>query len=158
TIALKVVESGGTATATSTTHIGAVATDSKGIVISAVPSLDVVYGPMIQWGKNPWAFADYRAYSAMTLRSAAYDTLGLGANLPFFAPLAGTVAYKWFPWSQNTTSLSGGISSTDMTFTVADVSKIDTSEFPTFINIGSSIFNFEEIKVCSVATATFTVC
>ena len=39
---------------------GAVATDSKGVVITNNPEVDKIMGPMIAFGRNPWTWADSR--------------------------------------------------------------------------------------------------
>ncbi|MGA2184806.1 MAG: hypothetical protein ABSH47_17440 [Bryobacteraceae bacterium] len=153
-----------------TQHIGAVATDSKGVVVQANPAADSIFGPMIAFGKNPWGLADYWAMRATSLRYQDYLSYGLSPTWPY-APWeqaqTGTVTYTWDgvgmgPVSAPGTTLSGsGItSSTATSFTVADVAKLDLSELPTrvYISSPSSYYQFEEIRICSVSGSTLTVC
>src|SRR5207302_1936729 len=56
-VRLKVTDAKGTA-ATADLTVGAVATDSNGVVIQANPAADILFGPMIALGKNPWGYAD----------------------------------------------------------------------------------------------------
>jgi hypothetical protein len=136
---------------TETLHVGAVATDDNGVVVNADPNVDKLFGPMIAFGASPWGYMDERAMTATKLRSAAYDAMGL--NPPSWEiPRAGTVSYTA---EGKTTTLSAGISATDMTMTLTDASQLDWSELPTRIIVG---WPQEEIRICSQDGNTLTVC
>jgi len=64
-------------TATSVTHIGAVATDEDGVVVNANPAADAILGPMIAFGRNPWGLADYWHLAGSIQRQAQYIAAGL---------------------------------------------------------------------------------
>ncbi len=51
---LKVTDAAGN-TAAAKIEVGAVATDDNGVVVNADPNVDKIFGPMIAWGRNPWA-------------------------------------------------------------------------------------------------------
>ena len=139
-------------TASTTLQVGAVATDANGVVVQADPNADKLFGPMIAFGQNPWGYADERALKATTLRSAAYDSMGI-TNPTWTVPLPGTVTYKF--WPPNTT-LAGDISSSAMSIQVSDVTQLDLTSFPTRILLGTS--PFEEIRICSASGNTLQVC
>lgn len=132
-------------------EVGAVATDDNGVVVNADPNVDKLFGPMIAFGASPWGYMDERAMTATKLRSAAYDAAGL--NPPSWEiQRAGTVSYTA---EGKTTTLSAGISSTDMTITLTDSSPLDWSELPTRIIVG---WPQEEIRICGRDGNTLTVC
>jgi hypothetical protein len=162
-----------------TQHIGAVATDSNGVVVNADPNVDFLFGPMIAWGKNPWGYQDWWAAHASALRSADYtgapanNIAGGGwitgaSNKPqweytgqgttsFYANCVGPPAFC------NTslgTTLNGSILATDMTITVTDATKLDLTTFPTHIILyaGFGAGQSEEIRICSAASNVLTVC
>jgi hypothetical protein len=154
--------------ATATQDIGAVATDNNGIVIQANPAADQIFGPMIAFGRNPWGLADYWALRATTLRFQDYQSYGLSPTWPYAAwevAQPGTVSYTWngvgmAPIGAAGTTLSGaGIgSSTTMSFTVADITKLDVSELPTRVYVWTTSGQYEEIWICSANGNTLTVC
>ena len=117
--------------ATSIQDIGAVAYDDNGVVIPADPKVTAIFGPMIAFGKNPWGWEDEREISALNLRYAAYTTpdpynSGTLANPIWDTPQTGTV--DWYANGKgpsvgtSCTTLSSGISATDMTIPVTDAS------------------------------------
>ncbi len=61
TFALLVTDGAGN-TASTTLDVGAVATDSNGVVVYFDDRLYTVLGPLIAWGKNPWEYVDKQAY------------------------------------------------------------------------------------------------
>lgn len=140
------------ATASTTLEIGAVATDSNGVVVQADPNADKLFGPMIAFGQNPWEFADERALKATTLRSVAYDAAGL-ASPSWTVARPGTVTYKFWPPS---TSIAADLSASTMSLQVSDVSQLDLTTFPTRILVGTVYF--EEIRICSATGNTLQVC
>lgn len=123
----------GGASGTSTLQIGAVATDDNGVIVNTDPNADLIYGPMIAFGKNPWQYQDERALKATTLRSAAYDAQGL--NPPSWAvALPGTVSY---PIAGITTTLCGAVAdAVVLSVTICTAEKIDLTSFPTHILVG----------------------
>ena len=91
TFCLQVTDSSSN-TASADLTVGAVATDDNGVVVSANPNVEKIFGPMIAFGKNPWGYMDERAISATRLRAAAYNNLGI--NPPVWETRqAGTVSY-----------------------------------------------------------------
>jgi hypothetical protein len=156
--------------ATMAQDIGAVATDNNGIVVQANPAADAIFGPMIAFGRNPWGLADYWAMRATSLRFQDYQSSGLSPTWPY-APWeqaqGGTVSYTWggvgmTPTYENpppgtTLSGSGIATATATSFTVADITKLDISELPTRVYVGT-LGSYEEIYVCSASGNTLTVC
>lgn len=148
---LKVTDTRGK-TATADLTVGAVATDSNGVVVQANPDADLLFGPMIAFGKNPWAYADERALRATTLRSAVYDATGV-ATPSWTVPRAGTVSYNLEPRS---TTLGAPITATDTSIQVSDVNQLDLTTFPTLVLAGN--IPYEEMRICSVSGNTLEVC
>ena len=138
---------------TSTQHIGVVAMDQNGVVINADPNADILYGPMIAFGKNPWGYADERALAATTLRKAVYETPGSGIVNPTWAINGqGTISYTFAGVGgvglPGTSLCSPIANATAQSIVVCDASKIDLSDLPTriLINPGASA---EEVRICS---------
>jgi len=48
--------------------IGAVGTDSNGVIVQANPNADFIFGPMIALGRNPWGLQDYEAQQMVNLQ------------------------------------------------------------------------------------------
>lgn len=143
--------------ATSTQHIGAVAMDDNGVVINADPNADIVFGPMIAFGKNPWGYADERALAATTLRKAAYEMPGSIAHPTWTTNGQGTISYS-FGGVGNLgppgTRLCGSIASaTSLSILVCDASKLDLSALPTRILINPGTKS-EEVRICSATGAS----
>ena len=158
--ALKVTDAAGN-TATAGLQAGAVATDNNGVVVNANPNTDLIFGPMIAFGKNPWGWMDQRALSATTLRAAAYTSLGLTPP-SWTVPLPGTVSYV-FNGNTNLgaggTSLCSAITSiTQLSITVCNATKLDLSSFPTRILVGPTYQPQEEVRICSASGNVLTVC
>ena len=144
--------SGGSAIATA--DIGAVAQDSKGVVVNADPDVDKIFGPMIALGKNPWGWADERAYSDIALQSAYLSSVNY--NPPTFATKGtGTIAYR-YGGNLAATTLNGSISATATSITVADVTKLDLSTLPATPT--DILIENELIRICSASGNTLTVC
>jgi hypothetical protein len=163
-------------TASSTVHIGAVATDANGIVSTGIADADFMLGPLIAFGKNPWGYQDYWHAHASSLRAADYalPVSDQGQSYPGWSTLgkpqwefygAGTVSFNWncvgnpyFCQGTGTgTTLNGSCSSTSTSCTVGDITKLDVSVLPTRIIIYDGT-NFDEMRVCSVASNTLTWC
>lgn len=132
--------------------VGAVATDSKGVVVQANPAADLLFGPMIAFGKNPWGYADERALTATTLRSAAYDAAGV-ASPSWTTPQTGTVSYDL---AARATTVAAAITATDRFIQLSDVTQFDLTTFPTLILVGNA--PFEEIHICSASGNRLEVC
>lgn len=154
--------------------IGAVATDSRGVVVNPNPAVNFLFGPIIAWGQNPWGYADYWSMHATTLRSADYAQTVTSQNLTYPGwstngkpqwefPGQGTVSYHWNcagqPYFCGSTGLALGaaLGLSDTSVTVNNASSIDTSELPTRILVSDGT-NTDELRVCSVASNTLTLC
>lgn len=150
---------------TAVSDMGAVAMDSKGVVVNADPKVDALFGNMIAFGRNPWGFADYWAQHAMTLRAADYASSGWDA-LQWEQLGSGTVSYYWggvgyVPGdSALGTTLSVGITASSTSLTVGNAALLDLTQLPTRILImpGNYASIAEEIRICAVTGNTLTVC
>jgi hypothetical protein len=159
-IQLTVTDSAGTKNV-GVTHIGAVAMDANGIVINGNPDVDVLFGPMIAWGRNPWGFADERQMRSTVLRNAYYTDPAQGhlGNPTWATPGQGTISYTMggkgvHPISPGGTTLASAITTaTQLSITVTDATQLDLTAFPTRIKIEN-----EEIRVCSASGNVLTVC
>ena len=143
--------------ATQDLEFGAVATDDNGVVVHANPAADLIFGPMIAFGKNPWPFEDQMTLHSAQVRKPAIDSIsppGWGTNQ------AGTVSY--FGSSATTprqTQLASAVTATGTTLTLTDASKLDFSVLPTIIIVhGASIQPNEEMRICGAAGNVLTVC
>jgi hypothetical protein len=152
-------------TATANLGAGAVATDDNGVVVNADPNVDIIFGPMIAFGANPWGFADERALTATKLRIAAYAAQGL--NSPSWAtPGSGTVTYLFngvgaYYGASPAAKLSKSVTDANvMSIAVADASPLNLSSLPTRILLGNG--PREEVRICDASAtrgpATLTVC
>jgi hypothetical protein len=158
---LRVTDAAGN-TATAPLQIGAVATDDNGVVANADPNVDLIFGPMIAFGKNPRGYADERAMAATQLQMAAYNAQGL--NPPSWTTAAtGSVSYIFNGVGVAgalATTLSSAIGSTDTTISVADASPLDLSSLPARILLGP--IPRKEVRICGASAttgpATLTVC
>jgi hypothetical protein len=141
--------------ASATLDVGAVATDSNGVVVQANPAADAIFGPMIAFGKNPWGWADERNLKMETLEQNRY------ATPPSWASPAenATVSYSFFdPISAPVaTTLAGAITATALTIPVTSAGSLDLSTLPTEILIGNPAV-WEAIRICSVAGNNLNVC
>jgi len=153
TFQLTVTDAAGS-TATDTLEMGAIATDSNGIVVQGDANADKIFGPMIALGSNPWAFQDYQAMSATSLRATAY-----AASLPpsWATWKTGTVTYKRSGLSPLSATLNGGISATDTTIVLNDASGFDWTVTPTVIQTSNG-YGGEMIRICNRSGNTLTVC
>lgn len=174
-VQLQVTDAGGTK-ALDTVTVGAVATDANGVVVQANSNVEVLFGPMIAFGKNPWGYEDERHFTGSALNYVSYqapDANGYStANPSWVNPGAGTIAYKMNGLGTTgnpVTTLSSGINATDTSITVADASALDLTGLPgTPVRIciassGSTIpcdyyTAHEEIRICSVSGNVLTVC
>jgi hypothetical protein len=163
-------------TATSVTHIGAVATDANGVVVNANPAADAILGPMIAFGQNPWGLGDYWHLAGSIQREGQYVASGLSPTWPYATwevMQPGTVSYNWIGVGMapsymggTATTLSAACSSSATSCTVANAAPLQLASLPARIYISSAGSNrsnpqFEEIRVCSVsgtAPATLTFC
>lgn len=155
--------------------LGAVATDSNGVVVNANPLVDFLFGPMIALGKNPWGYQDYWALRATTLRSADYantvTSQGLsypgwttnGGKPQWETPGQGTVKYNFNCvgppgfCDRSSMTLSAPLNATDTSVTVSSTSRLDLSSFPTRILVWDGS-NWDELRICSAASNVLTLC
>lgn len=72
---LTVKDASGT-TGTTTLAVGAVATDSNGVVVQANPAADLIFGPMIAFGKHAWSYVDYSQKALFDYWSQQYQYKG----------------------------------------------------------------------------------
>lgn len=139
-------------------EVGAVAMDSKGVVINANPAADVLFGPMIGFGRNPWPWADEMTLRAATIRKNFFDAIsppGWGASLQ------GTVSYQpGIPGQPAETGLTVAVQPADMSLTVSNASKLDLATLPTIVQIFplNAWVPVEEVRICSVSGNTLNVC
>jgi len=163
-------------TATSVTHIGAVATDEDGVVVNANPAADAILGPMIAFGRNPCGLADYWHVAGSIQRQAQYIAAGLSPTWPYATwevMQPGHVSYNWIGAGMAPSYMGGAqtlltaqCSSTAQSCTVADIAPLNLTTLPARIYISSAGSNrnnptFEEIRVCSVSgtsPAVLTFC
>lgn len=163
--ALQVTDAAGSKS-TATLQVGAVATDDKGVVVNADPNVDLLFGPMIAFGKNPWGYQDYWQMHAMNLRAADYVQQGWGPVPQWEKTGAGTVSYYWNgvgirPGSTSVNlPLAAAISATSLAIPVANAAALNWSELPTRILIAAGLFpnTAEEVRICSVTGNTLNVC
>jgi hypothetical protein len=131
--------------ATATADIGAVGTDSNRVVVQASPDADVIFGPMIELGQNPWGLQDSLDQQMIDLQ---YVYQGCCA-IPTWAALRGqgTVSYtfcgKGGCSAGGGTSLTSAINSTTLSIPVNNASVLDLSTLPsvpTTIIVDSEVF------------------
>ena len=162
-------------TGTTIVHVGAVATDSNGVVVNSNPLVDALFGPMVALGRNPWGYQDYWALRATYLRNQDYAHTLTGQNQVFpgwttnggkpqwETPGQGTVSFYFNCagnpsfCNQSGTTLNGAITATSSTVVVNNASQIDTSTLPTRIIVYDGT-NWDELRVCSAAGNTLTLC
>ncbi|MCU1337783.1 MAG: hypothetical protein JWO19_3364 [Bryobacterales bacterium] len=155
---VQLVATSSSGSATATADIGAVAQDSNGVVVNADPNVDMVFGPMIALGKNPWGWADERQYAMIALQTAYLSSRDYNPP-PFVKKAQGTIAYK-FGGNLNCTTLSSGITATTLSIRVTNASCLSLSTLPgtpTDIIVGTEL-----IRICSTSAtsgaATLTAC
>jgi len=158
-ILLKVMDAAGNL-ATSLLDLGAVATDSNGVVVQADPNVTKIFGEMMAHGRNPWTWFDEKRWASATARAPggvnAYDT-----NPLWLTNLPGTITYT--PSTNTTTiqtTLNGSITGSSMSFDLVDASKLDWSSLPTIIMLHEpNSYNVkEQIVICNQSGNTLTVC
>jgi hypothetical protein len=146
---------------TSTQDIGAVAMDDNGVVINADPSADLIFGPMIAFGRNPWGLQD--AYSKIMV-DAQYSYQGCCTPPVWTTSGQGTISYTFCGiggCSQGTgTKLDTATTAAALTLDVDNVSVLDLSSLP---SLPTTIFvESEVILICgttgSTGHQTLTVC
>lgn len=137
---------------------GAVAMDSKGVVIQANPAADILFGPMIALGKNPWPWADEMTLHSAIVRKPYLDTIsppGWGGGVQ------GTISYEpGRPGQPAETGITVAVQPADNSVTVANASKLDFSSLPAIAIIypGNAWVPVEEIRVCSVSGNVLNIC
>ncbi len=137
---------------------GAVATDNNDVVIHANPDVEKIFGPMIAFGKNPWAYADDTALRGVQVRTVDYVTK---FNTPpeWAVSLAGTVNYNaTADFASNKTTLTAGVTASSPSIPVASLTNLDLSAFPTIIAIGTPDSRGEEVLICSVSGLNLIPC
>ena len=151
---LQVTDSAGS-TASAGLALGAVATDSNGVVVQANPAADAIFGPMIAFGKNPWSYADERNLRMENLQQNSYATPPSWAS----PAEAATVNYTFFDpeGTPAAAALSGAITATGLTIPLASTGSLDLSSLPTQILVGNAA-SWEIVRVCSVAGPVMNVC
>jgi hypothetical protein len=139
-------------------EVGAVATDDNGVVVQANPAADILFGPMIAFGKNPWPWMDQMALHSAEVRSPYLDTIsppGWGTDQP------GTISYELArPGQPAETTIASEFGATTATLTVTNASKLDLTTFPVIIALyrPGSYVNIEELRICSASGNVLTVC
>ena len=74
---------------------GFVATDDNGVVVTGNPSVDILLGPQIQLGRNPWGWFDDRHTAEAALQIADLSTYySLGGTAPWNTAAPGTITVK----------------------------------------------------------------
>ncbi|MGA2184807.1 MAG: hypothetical protein ABSH47_17445 [Bryobacteraceae bacterium] len=140
---------------TQTLQVGVVATDANGVVMQSNPNADLLFGPMIAFGRNPWGYQDARAIYATTQRNVAYDAYP-GNPPAWIQALPGTVSYPFAPVS---TILARDITATSTSIIVTDASKLDFTSLPgtpTVVYVNG--LGGEEVRICSASGNTLNVC
>ena len=160
---VQLVATNASGSAKATQDIGAVATDSNGIVINSDPRVAEIFGTQIAFGQNPWGFEDERNLKAIlaqpAYQAANYDTT-------WYTTGQGTISYpfagKGVAPGPACTTLAGSILATDTSISVTDASCLSLSSLPTWILIGNSYNTSELVRICSASAtsgaATLTVC
>jgi len=161
-----------------TADVGAVATDHNGVVINQNPNADIIFGPMIAFGKSPWSYMDVRAYCGLLLKAypgtitQSPDCSGIAGNMdalggygptpPVWSKTGvGTVSYKYAAGLSPQTSLCSDLTATDMSVTVCDASKLDLTSLPgspVLLQIHQNAPPGELIWFCSVSGNVLRVC
>ena len=153
--------------ATASQDIGAVATDSNGVVVNADPNVDFLFGPMIAWGQNPWGYQDYWAEHASQLRLADYLNNGWVQG-PLQKPQweytgQGTVSYYFncvgpVATCNNSlgTALTAAYNPGNTTIAVANAAALDLTSLPTHVILYNGTSN--ELRICSASGNILTLC
>ncbi len=160
---VQLVARNGSGSATATQDIGAVATDSNGVVINSDPRVAEIFGPQIAFGQNPWGWEDERDFKTVLFQTA-YQAANYDKT--WYTPGQGTVSYpfagKGIAPGPACTTLSSGIGAADMSIPVSDASCLSLGNLPTWILIGNSFTSLELVRVCGTSAtsgpAMLTVC
>lgn len=170
---LTVTDAGGLV-ATASDDIGAVAQDSKGVVVNAVTAVDDLLGNMLAYGKNPWGYQDYWTNHASQVRTVNYaapvtGTFGetyQGWSVPLQWEKTGQGTVDYFfncrgnigPCGSNAAVTTvGTVSSASTTIVVNDGTIFTISSFPTRLVLYDGV-NADEFRVCSLSVNTYTLC
>jgi hypothetical protein len=143
-------------------EIGAVAMDSNGVVINADPNADIIFGPMIAFGQNPWGLQDA---NSKIMVDAQYSYLKC-CTPPTWATTngQGTISYTFCGiggCSTGTgTKLDTAMTATSLTVDVDNVSVLDLTSLPsvpTTISVDAEV-----MTICGTTGTsghqTLTVC
>lgn len=152
---------------TGTGHIGAVGTDSNNVVVQANADADLIYGPMMMWGSNPWGARDALAMIGANAQVAyqgccavpSWATAGTGTTAYTFCGKGGCT-------SGTGTTTTGSMTSTQSTVPITNASVLDLSTLP---SVPTTIWvgplpgtNSEIMLICSTTgtsgAQTLTVC
>lgn len=163
TYRLQLTVGDGTNTATSTLDVGAIATDTKGVVVQADSKADVIFGPMIAYGRSALGRIDERTETMRRLQPAYLTSSGYDKTTPpaWNTPATGTVTFRTQASTGSSTTTTAGINTTDLSIPIADASQLNLSSFPTIVALQSSTYSHEYVLItASTATsgaATLTV-
>jgi hypothetical protein len=149
---LKVADSAGN-TASTSLQVGAVATDSNGVVVNANPAADEIFGPMIAFGKNPWGYADERNLAMENLQANTFATPPTWSS-PTESP---TVHYHFPGVGPALTTTTSAIATDSLSIPVANPAALDLTSFPTEVLVGAA-YQAEVVRICGSAGTTLQVC
>lgn len=157
TFQLQVTDSSGNVS-TSTQDVGAVAMDDNGVVINADPNADLIFGPMIGFGKNPWGLQDA---NSKIMVDAQYIYQGCCTPPTWTTNGQGTVSYTFCGvggCGSKGTQIDTAITSTAALSVDVDNARIlDLSTLPTTIFVDSEV-----MLICgatgTTGRQTLTVC
>ena len=145
----------------STQDIGAVAMDDNGVVINSDPNADLIFGPMIAFGRNPWGLQD--AYSKIMV-DAQYTYQGCCTPPKWTTSGQGTISYTFCGiggCSQaNGTKLDTAMTTASLSVDVDNVSVLNLSSLP---SVPTTIFVDSEVMLICGTTGSsgrqvLTVC
>ena len=157
---LQVTDAAG-ATSTSTQDIGAVAMDDNGAVINADPNADLIFGPMIAFGQNPWGLQDA---NSKIMVDAQYSYQNCCTPPTWTKNGQGTVSYIFCGVggcsNRTGTQLDTAMTPTSLSVDVDNVSVLDLSSLP---SVPTTIFVDSEVMLICGTTGssgrqTLTVC
>ncbi len=154
---LQVTDAAGKA-ATTSLDVGAVATDDNGVVVQANPAADLIYGPMIAFGRNPWAWQDQMTIHAATVRAPELAAISPPS---WVNALSGTITYTPASASQAAqTPIRVALNAGDMTISVTDQTTLDLTTLPTLVLVHApnAWTNYEVVRICSASANVLTVC
>lgn len=149
--------------ATTLLTMGAVPYGSNGVIIPTNPKQTEIFGPMVAFGQNPWAYYDYfQQYmiGQQTTFQAAHNDFGWNTTGQ------GTVAYPFSGIGVSpgqagttlcgTTSCNGTtLTSSGLTFSVNDASKLPSlAHLPTWLLIGNTGTTFELVRITGTTATT----